>query len=153
MTKEQVMALGLTDLQAKYKADTDALSEQIAKTRLNAAQDVAIMGAKRCNPKVIKALIYISKLKDDGTVDGLDLAALQKPDPYLLTVEKIDPKGPGYSSPTDGDPKAHPRTLQEAVSLAYPQNQAKHKQIMRFYLSANVDDAQSSGEFIQYSLQ
>ncbi len=117
----------LSDLQAKYKADTDALNEQIAKTRLDAALDVAILGAKGRNPKAIKALIDTSKLKlkDDGTVDGLDLAALQKSDPYLFTVEKTDPAGPGYTPPAGGDQKAQPKTLQEAVAQALQNQQTK----------------------------
>jgi hypothetical protein len=117
----------LTELQGKYDTDTKKLNEQLAAAKLDAALDVAILGAKGRNPKAVKALIDTSKLKlkDDGTVDGLDLAALQKSDPYLFAAEKTDPQGPGYTPPAGGDPKAQPKTLQEAVAQALQQQQQK----------------------------
>jgi hypothetical protein len=117
----------LTELQSKYDTDTKKLNEQLAAAKLDAALDVAIMGAKGRNPKAIKALIDTSKLKlkDDGTVDGLDLAALQKSDPYLFAVEKTDPKGPGYTPPAGGDSPTQPKTLHDAVAQALQNQQQK----------------------------
>lgn len=88
----------LADLQGKYKTDTDALNDKLSAVRLDAALDIAIVGAKGRNPKAIKALIDTTKLKlkDDGTVDGLDLAALQKTDPYLFTMETTKSEGGGF---------------------------------------------------------
>ena len=63
----------LAALQQKYNADT-------AKLRLDNALDVAIIGAKGRSTKAVKAFLDYGKLKlkDDGTIDGLDLEALKK---------------------------------------------------------------------------
>jgi hypothetical protein len=63
----------------KYKADLEAV-------KLNAALDTAILSAKGKNAKAIKALLDVSKLKlkEDGSLEGLDLEALKTSDPYLF---------------------------------------------------------------------
>lgn len=90
----------ITDLQSKYAADT-------ARMKLDAAVDLAIMQAKARNPKAVKGLLDPAKLKlkDDGTVEGLDLAALQKSDPYLFEIEGRKPEGAGFQ---DGKPDKDP---------------------------------------------
>ncbi len=94
----------LFELQGKYKADTEALNRQIAQTKLNAALDAAILKEKGKNPKAIKALIDAEKLKlkDDGTIDGLDLAALKTSDPYLFEIETTTVEGTGGAGGGDG---------------------------------------------------
>ena len=73
----------------KYKADTANLQKQFLESRKNSAVDIAIMQAKGRNPKAIKALIDMEKvtLKEDGTIDGLDIDALKQSDGYLFDVE------------------------------------------------------------------
>ena len=102
----------LSDLQAKYKTDTDALQNKISQNALNAALDLGITKAKGKSAKAIKALLDTSKLslKDDGTVDGLDTAleALKKSDGYLFTQEETKPQGDGFHSgaPNPDTPEA-----------------------------------------------
>lgn len=95
----------LSELQGKYQADTEALNQQIAKTKLDAALDAAIAKEKGKNPKAIKALLDADKLKlkDDGSVDGLDLAGLKTSDPYLFEIETKRNEGTGhsYGNPAD----------------------------------------------------
>lgn len=118
--KGSALEKSLTELQGKYDADTKAHNAQLAALKLDAALDSAILGAKGRNPKAIKALLDPSKLKlkDDGTVEGLDLAALQKSDPYLFTIEKTDPKGSGYTPP-GGDPPAGGSVQDEIMSTLF----------------------------------
>lgn len=73
----------LAALQQKYDADT-------AKLRLDNALDVAIIDAKGRSTKAVKAFLDYGKLKlkDDGTIDGLDLEALKKSEPYLFESVK-----------------------------------------------------------------
>ena len=94
----------LAALQQKYDADT-------AKLRLDNALDVAIIDAKGRSTKAVKAFLDYGKLKlkDDGTIDGLDLEALKKSEPYLFESVKTgiigggDPGG-GNEPPEEGEP-------------------------------------------------
>lgn len=72
----------VTDWEAKYNAD-------IATVKRDSAVDMAIMQAKGRNSKAIKALLDMDKikLKDDGTLEGLDLDGLKETDAYLFDVE------------------------------------------------------------------
>lgn len=98
------LSADLAALQQKYDADT-------AKLRLDNALDVAIIGAKGRSTKAVKAFLDYGKLKlkDDGTIDGLDLEALKKSEPYLFEAVKTgiigggEPGG-GDEPPTDGEP-------------------------------------------------
>ncbi len=69
--------------ETKYKTD-------LAAVKKDAAVDAAIIQAKGRNPKAIKALLDMNKisLKEDGTLEGLDLEGLRKSDGYLFDVEK-----------------------------------------------------------------
>lgn len=73
----------LAALQQKYDADT-------AKLRLDNALDVAIIDAKGRSTKAVKAFLDYGKLKlkDDGTIDGLDLEALKKSEPVSFRVRQ-----------------------------------------------------------------
>ena len=99
----------LTDLQSKYKTDTEALNTKLKDNALNAALDLGITKAKGKNATAVKALIDRSKLalKDDGTVDGLDgaLEALKKSDGYLFEQVTTTPKGPGNPGGAGGGPE------------------------------------------------
>lgn len=77
--------------EAKYNTD-------IANIKRDNAVDMAIMQAKGRNPKAIKALLDMEKvkLKEDGSLDGFDLEALKKSDAYLFDVEETHTEGTGF---------------------------------------------------------
>lgn len=98
------LSADLAALQQKYDADT-------AKLRLDNALDVAIIGAKGRSTKAVKAFLDLDKLKlkEDGTIDGLDLDALKKNEPYLFEAVETNiigggEPGGGGEPPTDGEP-------------------------------------------------
>lgn len=74
------------ELENKYKADTENLQKQYENSRKESAIDMAILQAKGRNPKAIKALLDMEKikLKEDGTLEGLDLESVKKSDGYLF---------------------------------------------------------------------
>ena len=82
----------VTNWETKYNTD-------ILNIKKNNAVDMAIMQAKGKNTKAIKALIDMEKvtLKDDGTLEGLDIEGLKKSDSYLFDVEKVKTEGTGFS--------------------------------------------------------
>ncbi len=88
------------DLQKKYKQDTEALQKRLNESRKHNAVDVAIMQAKGKNTKAIKALIDMDSitLKEDGTLQGLDLERIKKSDSYLFDIEQTRIEGADGSS-------------------------------------------------------
>lgn len=84
--------------ETKYKND-------LAAVKKDAAVDAAIMQAKGKNAKAIRALIDLDKvtLREDGTLEGLDLEALKKSDGYLFDTVQTVPRGNGVQS-GDGNP-------------------------------------------------
>lgn len=82
----------VTNWETKYNTD-------ILNIKKNNAVDMAIMQAKGKNTKAIKALIDMEKvtLKDDGTLEGLDIEGLKKSDSYLFDVETVKTEGTGFS--------------------------------------------------------
>lgn len=100
----------LSDLQGKYKTDTESLSAKLKQSALNAALDLGITKAKGKNATAIKALLDMSKLalKDDGTVDGLDVAieGLKKSDGYMFDQTTTTQVGTGHAgSGADSTPE------------------------------------------------
>lgn len=91
------LSADLASLQQKYDADT-------AKLKLENALDVAIIGAKGRSTKAVKAFLDLDKLKlkEDGTIEGLDLEALKKSEPYLF--ESIETNITGGGEPGGGNP-------------------------------------------------
>lgn len=90
----------VTDLQAKYDQDTQSLTAQLTENKLNGALDSALTKAKARNPKAVRGLLDMDKVKltDDGKLDGFDdqLTALKKSDAYLFDEGKqthYDPQG------------------------------------------------------------
>lgn len=83
------------ELQEKYKTDTQNLQKQYQNSRKNSAIDMEILKAKGKNTKAIKALLDMENitLKDDGTLDGLDLDSLKKSDGYLFEIEQTHREG------------------------------------------------------------
>lgn len=88
------------DLQKKYKQDTEALQKRYDESRKHNAVDVAIMQAKGKNTKAIKALLNMDNitLKEDGTLQGLDLESIKKSDGYLFDIEQTHIEGADGSS-------------------------------------------------------
>lgn len=98
----------LTDLQDKYKTDTETLTQQLNQTKLNGALDTVLSGAKARNPKAVKGLLDMDRVKltDDGKIEGIDdqLEALRKSDAYLFdegTKSQYSPEGGSGSQDTD----------------------------------------------------
>lgn len=142
MKKEELLQLGLTEdaaqavgeamkkelagyvskekydaLEAKYQADTDALTKQLADTAKHNAVDLAILKAGGKNTKAIKALLDMEKisLKEDGTLEGLDLAALQASDGYLFTQETKEISGTGMTKGVENGENGIAAAFERAV--------------------------------------
>lgn len=100
----------ITRLQGENKTAKAKYDAEIAKIKLNSALDSAITAAGGKNAKAIKALLDVEKLKlkNDGTVEGLDLESVKKSDSYLFSVTEThqqggDPQG-SNSEPTVSEP-------------------------------------------------
>lgn len=111
----------LTALQAQYKTDTEALGKQLADQKLDSALDAALGKAKARDLTSVKAHIKRDalKLKDDGTVEGLDVAALVKEKPYLFEVETTQDEGSGFEAGSGDTGKQGPKTMRDAISAYY----------------------------------
>ncbi|GAF41134.1 scaffolding protein SbcC-like protein [Agrilactobacillus composti DSM 18527 = JCM 14202] len=97
-----------SDLESKYKADTEELTHQLQETKLNSALDTVLGGAKVRNPKAAKALLDMDKVKlnDKGELEGVtdQIDALKKSDAYLFdegTKTGYNPKGGDGSNDND----------------------------------------------------
>lgn len=108
MTKDFLVSLGLNEEIAEKVANesTKELSNYITAeqhvTEINNlkkenAVDRAILKAKGKDTKIVKAALNMDKisLKDDGTLEGLDLKAVEKEYPYLFDNETIKTIGTG----------------------------------------------------------
>ena len=85
------------DWEKKYNTD-------LADVKKTAAVDMAIMQAKGRNPKAIKALLDMDKikLKEDGTLEGLDIEGLKKSEGYLFDIETKAIEGTGHAGGSQG---------------------------------------------------
>lgn len=88
-------------LQKKYD-ELQARNQQLENSRKESLLDTEIVKAGGRNPKAIKALLDMGKImiKEDGTLEGLDLEGLKKSDSYLFDVETQAMEGTGF---TKGD--------------------------------------------------
>lgn len=79
--------------------ECDAAKKKITDSNKDHAIEMAIMQAKGRNPKAIKALLDLDKisLKEDGTIEGLDLESLKETDSYLFDVETKSNIGTGFN--------------------------------------------------------
>lgn len=88
-----------SELQGKYKTDTEKLNAQLSDTKLNGALDNALNTAKVRNIKAIKGLLNMDNIKLDekgelvGVNDQLDL--LKKSDGYLFDEGQHQDYKPG----------------------------------------------------------
>lgn len=100
----------IAELQEGNKTAAAQYEKQLHEVRLDAALDMAIVQAKGKNPKAVKALIDRDALKltDKGQLEGLDMEALKKSDPYLFDIETTTTEG---AAPGAGDPPAKKGSL------------------------------------------
>jgi hypothetical protein len=96
-------------LQAENKKAAEEWQAKMAQMKLDFALERALTTAKAKNPKAVKALLDMEKVKLDGEqLLGLDdqLKALQQSDPYLFGESgKV---GSGTNPPGAGNPEANP---------------------------------------------
>lgn len=99
--QETVKKFDGVDVDKLKTAATDAqkkFDEDLAAVRRDSAVDLLLVQAGARNVKAAKALLDLSKakLKDDGSIDGVDIEGLKKSDPYLFTVETNKDTGDGH---------------------------------------------------------
>lgn len=82
----------LQTAETKYTTD-------IGNIKRDNAIDMAILKANGKNPKAIKALLEMDKinLKEDGTLEGLDIDALKESDGYLFSTEETVIEGTAFT--------------------------------------------------------
>ena len=102
--KKQIEAL-----QAENKKATEEWQTKMSQMKLDFAIEKALAAAKAKNPKAVKALLDMDKVKMDGDqLLGIDeqLKALQQSDPYLFGDSgKV---GGGTNPPGAGNPEVNP---------------------------------------------
>lgn len=105
------------DLEEKYKTETEKFNKKMADAAKNNAVDMAIMAAGGKNAKAIKALLDLDKvtLKEDGTLEGLDLKGLKESDGYLFTQETTEIKGTGAAKGAGAGTSGVAETFEKAV--------------------------------------
>ncbi|KRO16636.1 phage scaffolding protein [Lacticaseibacillus saniviri] len=98
----------LSELQSKYTTETQALQDQIASTKLNGALSTALVEAKVRNPKAVKGLLDMDKIKldDKDQLSGLEdqLQAIHESDSYLFDEGTKQDYNPAGGNPSDQDP-------------------------------------------------
>lgn len=89
-----------------FETENKTLGDKLKATRLDAAIEIACIGAKAKNPKLVKALLDNTKLQlvetgDQVQVVGLteQLAAIQKDNDYLFGPADQTVGGPGPNGP------------------------------------------------------
>jgi hypothetical protein len=99
----------IKDLQDANEKATRAWEDKLAQMQLDFAIEKALTAAKAKNPKAVKALLDMDKVKLDGDqLLGIDeqLKALQQSDPYLFGDSgKV---GGGTNPPGAGNPEVNP---------------------------------------------
>ena len=99
----------IEQLQAENQKAAEEWQAKMAQMQLDFAIEKALAAAKAKNPKAVKALLDMEKVKLDGEqLLGLDdqLKAIQQSDPYLFGESgKV---GSGTNPPGAGNPEANP---------------------------------------------
>ena len=105
------------NLETKYKKETEEMTKKLADTAKNNAVDMAILKEGGKNAKAIKALLDMDKinLKDDGTLEGLDLNGLKESDGYLFTQETRQISGTGVTKGTEAGSDGIAEAFERAV--------------------------------------
>jgi hypothetical protein len=107
-TSEELKAQ-IEQLQAENKKAGEEWQAKVAQMKLDFALERALAAAKAKNPRAVKALLDLEKVKLDGDkLLGLDdqLKAIKESDPYLFGESgKV---GSGTNPPGAGNPEANP---------------------------------------------
>lgn len=77
----------ITQMQSDYKAEKETMQNKIAEVKLNSALDLTLTQANVRNPKAVKALLELDKVKlTDNGLEGLDeqITALKETEGYLF---------------------------------------------------------------------
>jgi hypothetical protein len=99
----------IEQLQAENKKAGEEWQAKVAQMQLDFAIEKALTAAKAKNPKAVKALLDMEKVKLDGEqLLGLDdqLKAIKESDPYLFG--ESGRVGSGTNPPGAGNPEANP---------------------------------------------
>jgi len=107
------------DLDALKNAATTAqkkYDDDLAVFRRDSAVNLLLAQSGARNIKAASALLDLSKVKvkDDGSVEGVDIDALKKSDPYLFVIEQTREEGDGHAGSTDAG-KDKPATLESEI--------------------------------------
>jgi len=111
----------LADLQTQYKSETEALNKQLEDAKLDAAIDMALSKAKARDPVSVKAHIKRDalKLKEDGSVEGLNIETLTKEKPYLFEIEETSDEGNDFTGSSGDTGTQEPKTMTDAIAAYY----------------------------------
>jgi len=94
--KPEELQKAADDYKAKWEQAQKDAADQLAAVKFDHALESALTGAKVKNIKTVRPLLSMDKLKlkDDGTVDGLEdqLTEIKKTNDYLFEPEKATPK-------------------------------------------------------------
>jgi hypothetical protein len=111
----EVLKKQIETLQADNKKASEEWQSKVAKMQLDFALERALTTAKAKNPKTVKALLDMDKVKLDGEqLLGLDeqLKAIQQSDAYLFG--EPGRVGGGTNPPGGNDPKTIDQQIEEA---------------------------------------
>ncbi len=105
-------------LQTENKKAGEEWQAKVAQMQLDFALERALAAAKAKNPKAVKALLDLEKVKLDGEqLLGLDdqLKELQKSDAYLFGDSTPGRVGGGTNPPGGKEPKTIDQQIEEAI--------------------------------------
>jgi DNA repair exonuclease SbcCD ATPase subunit len=106
----------IEQLQAENQKAAEAWQAKVAQMQLDFALERALTAAKAKNPKAVKALLDLEKVKLDGDkLLGLEdqLKTIQQSDPYLFGESgKV---GSGTNPPGGSEPKTIDQQIEEAI--------------------------------------
>lgn len=108
----------------EFTSRIEELQKENEIQRKNHAVDIEIIKAKGKNIKAVKALIDLEKvkIKEDGSIEGLDLEGLKKSDSYLFDIEKVTREGTGFTVGKRVEQVKDPKNMN------YEEYQAYHEQ-------------------------
>lgn len=116
----------ITKLQTDNKTASEQYQADLAETQRTFALDSALKDAKVHNPKAVKGLLDLEKIKLNGeALEGLteQLESLKTSDAYLFAAEEQQQqKPPSFTPPGNPTPpggKNEPSTLAEALAAKF----------------------------------
>lgn len=121
--QETVKKFEGVDVDALKKAAADAQKKaeaDLAAVRRDSAVDLLLVQSGARNVKAARALLDLTKakVKEDGTLEGVDVEGLKKSDPYLFTIEQKKDEGGGHPGGASGAGGDKPGTLESEITSA-----------------------------------